>query len=246
MDRDRSLEPGPQNDLEEPLSNVPSAPFEHYKGLTGVKLPKFHGKYTEDVNAWLAVIEDQFYLNRTAEAVKVPAVSPLLQSDALTWYLWLRKEYHRTPTWMEFKKELRVKFANSTVRTSALRDKLQFIAFEGPQYMEQYISQFRTLEVQIPSEEMAFGDRLHYFIRPLPLKCQRTIKLEHPRSMETVYDAAIDWAYVNGDGKQQKSIFDSIDRAKSLIETAQQILDNGKRIGEFSDDVTDEAQGYRI
>ena len=140
---------------------------------------------------------------------------------------------------MEFKKELRVKFANSTVRTAALRDKLQSIAFEGPQYMEQYISQFRTLEVQIPSEEMAFGDRLHYFIRPLPLKCQRTIKLEHPRSMETVYDAAIDWAYVNGDGKQQKSIFDSTDKAKSLIETAQQILDNGKRIGEFSDDELD-------
>jgi hypothetical protein len=32
------------------------------KTLGGVRLPEFYGKYTEDVNAWITIIEDQFYL----------------------------------------------------------------------------------------------------------------------------------------------------------------------------------------
>jgi hypothetical protein len=43
---------------------------------------------------------------------------------------------------------------------------------------------------------MAFGDRLQYFLGPLEMELQCTIKREHPRSMEVVYDSAIDWAYV--------------------------------------------------
>jgi len=30
----------------------------NYKGLVGVKLPKFHRKYIDDVNAWISIIED--------------------------------------------------------------------------------------------------------------------------------------------------------------------------------------------
>jgi hypothetical protein len=47
--------------------------------------------------------------------------------------------------------------------------------------MEKYVSQFRNIEVQITSKEMAFGDRLHYFIAPLEMELQRAIKREHPR-----------------------------------------------------------------
>ena len=57
MDRDRSTEP-PADDDEDTPSSIPN-----YKGISGVKLPKFHGEYTEDVNAWISIIEDQFTLN---------------------------------------------------------------------------------------------------------------------------------------------------------------------------------------
>src|ERR1700737_996554 len=116
--------------------------------------------------------EAQFYLNRTAEAAKVPAVSPLLQSDALTC------TSERLPSCAHLR-----------------------LPIHGAIYL-------RTLEVQIPSnEETTFSDRFHYFRRPLPLKCQ-SIKLEHPRSMEIVYDAAIV-------SKKPKFIFDSTDKIKT-------------------------------
>ena len=73
--------------------------------------------------------------------------------------------------------------------------------------MEDYISRFRNLESQIPVKEMAFGDRLHYFIQPFEVDLKRFIKRDHPRTMELAYDAAIDWAYTNKASEQTKSIF---------------------------------------
>src|SRR5947207_5301196 len=199
MDRDRSTEP-PADDDEDTPSSAPN-----YKGISGVKLPKFHGEYTEDVNAWISIIEDQFTLNRTPKKSKVVAVSALLKDDALTWYIWLKNQYRRPLTWAEFKRELQVKFAKSTVRTAALRDKLQSIPYDGPVTMEKYVSKFRSLESQIPVKEMAFGDRLHYFIAPLELDLRRFIKRDHPHTMELAYDAAVDWAFINKELPKVKS-----------------------------------------
>jgi hypothetical protein len=203
MDRDRSVKPenesndendgGDGDDGDDDLALSSSK----YNGLTGVKLPKFYGNYTDDVNAWISIIEDQFYLQRTPKKMKVAAVSALFKGDARTWYIWLKQQYQRPLTWKEFKKELRVKFAESTVRTAALREKLQLIPYDGPATMEKYVSKFRSLESQIPVKEMAFGDRLHYFIQPLEVDLKRFIKRDHPRNMELAYDAAIDWAYTN-------------------------------------------------
>src|ERR1700724_3876092 len=82
----------------------------------------------------------------------VPAVSPLLRGDARTCYFWLRKQYDLTPTWMEFKKELRVKFADSTIRTAPLRDKLQSIAFDGSNTSPSFVlSRFKSLKNRWPS-----------------------------------------------------------------------------------------------
>jgi hypothetical protein len=43
---------------------------------------------------------------------------------------------------------------------------------------------------------MAFQDRFSYFIDPFSVNLQRHLKREHPKSMEIVYDAAIDWATI--------------------------------------------------
>src|SRR5947207_9233595 len=191
MDRDWSTEP-PADDDEDTPSSAPN-----YKGISGVKLPKFHGEYTEDVNAWISIIEDQFTLNWTPKKSKVVAVSALLRDDALTWYIWSKNQYRRPLTWTEFTRELQVKLAESTVRTAALRDRLQSIPYDGPASMEKYVSKFRSLESQIPVKEMAFGDRLHYFIALLELDLRRFIKRDHPHTMELAYNAAVDWAFIN-------------------------------------------------
>jgi hypothetical protein len=166
----------------------------HYKGLAGVKLPVLLGNYEEDVNAWISTIEDQFFIYNTPEKYKVASISPLLEEAAKTWYIWLKGEYRRRLTWREFKMELKKKFIESATRMQALRDKLQVVPYNGLQRMDEYVIQFRILEQQISTKEMAFGDRVNYFIAPLEKELQRRIKLEKPKNMEYLYDAAQDWA----------------------------------------------------
>ena len=129
-------------------------------------IPARNNGQAEDVNSWITIIEDQFFLHSTKEKYKVANVSPLFQDDALTWYSWLKGQYRRPITWNKFKRELRMKYAESTVRTSALREKLKTVPYSGPSSVEKYVSRFRSLEQQISAKEMAFGDRLHYFISP--------------------------------------------------------------------------------
>jgi hypothetical protein len=109
-------------DLGQHLNYLPfesPAPRE-YKPMLGIKLPSFHGRYTEDVNAWLTIIEDRFYLHGTHDDKKIAEISALLEDDARSWYLNLRKLYPpgQPPSWGQFRLELRVKFADSPIRLS--------------------------------------------------------------------------------------------------------------------------------
>jgi hypothetical protein len=191
LGQDRSAEPMSFLAEEDPRSYRPSRSS---RGLTGIRLPKFHGRYTEDVDAWIAIIEDQFILSGIEGRHKVPSISALLVDDARLWYVWLRKEFGHALGWEEFTKELRIKFSESPVRISAIRNMLQSVPYSGPELMEKYISEFRSMEIQLSAKEMAFGDRLHYFIGPFETGLQRAIKQDHPRTMEVAYDSAIDWA----------------------------------------------------
>ena len=62
--------------------------------------------------------------------------------------------------------------------------------------MGQYVSNFRYIETQIGKDEIAFGDHFAYFISPFPGTLQRHLKWEHAKTMDIVYDAAIDWASI--------------------------------------------------
>jgi Ty3 transposon capsid-like protein len=200
MERDRSAVPPEITTEIDPIAPISfSSSFSNSRSLTGVKLPRFYGKYTEDINSWITIIEDQFFLHATKEKYKVANISPLLQDDALIWYTWLKAQYRRPITWNEFKQELRTKYADSTVRTSALREKLKTVPYNGPSSVEKYVSKFRSLEQQIATKEMAFGDCFHYFISPFETAFRRAIKQEKPKTMELAYDAAIDWAYIYQD-----------------------------------------------
>jgi len=69
-----------------------------YEPLTGIKLSIFHGQYTENVNAWITVIEDHFYLHETPENKKIANVAALFTDDALVWYLDLCSTYPQPPS----------------------------------------------------------------------------------------------------------------------------------------------------
>ena len=60
IDRDRSTEPVIETDDTDGDETIVSP---NYKELVGVKLPTFRGKYTDDVNAWISIIEDQLTLH---------------------------------------------------------------------------------------------------------------------------------------------------------------------------------------
>ena len=205
MQRDRSLPPRSQSP-----TCIPIQPFSRrspspnsslgngsYKPLTGVKLPIFHGRYMENVNAWITIIEDRFFLAETPDNKKIADISALFMDDALVWYLDLRTKYlHGPPSWEEFKMELHVKFADSPVRMSYLRKSLKTVPYGGPNEMEQYISAFRSIEIQITENEMRLGDRLKYFLAPFNTALKRRIMNEHPKHIEIAYDAALDYANV--------------------------------------------------
>jgi hypothetical protein len=207
MQRDRSVPP-PRT--QSPSTRIPVQPFGHgrrspsprregsSKPLVGVKLPVFRGKYTDNVHAWLTVIRDRFHLHKTPDDEKIPNISALFEDDALVWYLDLRRKYPRPPTWEEFELELEIKFAQNPVRISWLRRLLKSLKYDGPQDMEKYVSEFRSIEIQISNQDMAFGDRLNYFLETFNI-LDPTLKLQiqdlHPRQMEIAYDAALNFAW---------------------------------------------------
>ena len=184
--------PPPQEDTDD--SSVTAA--RPRPQTVNVKLPSFYGRYTENVKAWISITEDGFNAKHTAKEDKVPSISHLFKGDARTWYLTIKEEYRRIPTWEELKMELLVKFAQSSIHRDALRDRLRAVPYNGPKRMGQYVSNFRYIETQIGKDEMAFGDRFTYFISPFTGTLQRHLKREHAKTMEIVYDAAIDWANI--------------------------------------------------
>src|ERR1700731_1622504 len=62
--------------------------------------------------------------------------------------------------------------------------------------MEQYVAQFRSMEIQISDDDMKFGDKLEYFLDPFNTTLKRKILLEDPKRMEIAYDFALEYANV--------------------------------------------------
>jgi len=93
---------------------------------------------------------------------------------------------------------LDVKFVQNPVRISRLRRLLKFVQYNGPQDMERYVSEFRSIEIQISDHDMAFGDRLNYFLESFNT-VHLTLKLQiqdlYPWQMEIAYDAALNFAW---------------------------------------------------
>jgi len=114
----------------------------------------------------------------------------------LVWYLDLRRKFLRAPTWEEFKTELRIKFAQSPIRMSHLRKSLKSILYHESHDMERYISQFRSIEIQIDDDEMKFNDKLNAFVESFDIELERRIRNDRSRQMKVTYDTALNYANV--------------------------------------------------
>ena len=121
--------------------------FSSYKSLIDIKLSNFHDQYIENINVWIIIIKNWFYLYETLKNKKISNISGLFKSDALIWYLDLRRKFLRVSTWEEFKTELQIKFAQSSIRISHLRKSLKFILYHESHDMKWYISQFWSIDI---------------------------------------------------------------------------------------------------
>lgn len=248
---DKPLQHSPRRPIRPP--QVPESEILSYRGLPGSRPPYFYGRYTENATTWLETIEDRFFLSQTPDKYKVASISSQLKGVAGQWYSDIRKEYGRRPTWEEFKDEIQKKFVDSAIRTTYLRFTLKSISYSGPQDMENYIANFRNIELQISREDMSFGDRLEYFLGPFDIRLKRRIKNEHHSKMESVYNAAQEWAmaYIDTlEGEKRKELMlskpikqtiDSESSSTSAVATAlNAIAQNIKRKQVSDSDDTDD------
>jgi len=98
------------------------------------------------------------------------------------------------PSYTEFEDAIVRKYESSDVRNEHLRARIQSI-YLGPHGLgsvQEYTTRFRSIELQI--HDMAFKDRFHFFTRPLPSDLTLYLKDQRFRDMETVYEAARQWA----------------------------------------------------
>src|SRR5271156_2248033 len=163
---------------------------------SGIKLPPFHGKDGENVIAWIHQAERFFKLKNTADDRKVDLASFSLEGDAQSFfhYCFIRNN-EIDLTWDEFKHALRQKYEVPRMRATLLRDKLESLRYRGPQHMPDYCEKFRSIESQI--YEMAFTDRLNYFLKKFPPEAAMHIQNQdslRSEDMEVVYQLARQWA----------------------------------------------------
>ncbi|KAK0440989.1 hypothetical protein EV421DRAFT_1904922 [Armillaria borealis] len=130
-----------------------------------VDLPKFHGTLKESVWAFLSIIQDHL------EASHIP------KDD------W---------AWDELVKELKAQY-DSPTHADEIRGALHKIQFCSN--VSDYILHFQNLEMQLDDKEMTFGDRRHYFSRPLPPDLGFHISNLNPHTMSDVYNISRNWAH---------------------------------------------------
>jgi len=163
---------------------------------SGIKLPVFHGEDGENVVAWLHQAERFFKLKGTPEDQKVDLISFSLEDDAQSFFHYCYISNNCVElTWPEFQHAFRQKYEAPETRPTLLRDKLKALRYNGPHDMPDYCERFRRHEAQI--YDMAFTDRLDYFLAKIPTEAAMHIRNQgslRSKDMEVVYQLARQWA----------------------------------------------------
>ena len=166
---------------------------------TSHKPQTYSGAPLENFSSWIWKMESFLHSTRTPGDEYFSTAIFYLTGDADSFaYELVRQNNGVAPSWGAFKHSMRERFERSNARSDLLRRQLMRLKYQGVSQMQDYCSEFRTLEQQIFN--MSFEDRLCYFERRLPAECQYHIRLMDlsKNNMETVYESAQRWAHVYG------------------------------------------------
>ncbi|TFY51095.1 hypothetical protein EVJ58_g10743 [Rhodofomes roseus] len=141
---------------------APPNPPQPRQGQLKVDLPHFSGKETDDVPM-------------------------LFRNDAMRWYTARKKQLGRAFSWHELRTELQAKY-DTPLRVESLCEQLRALSYKGT--LSRYVATFREIEVQIPEDDMTFGDRKSHFLSHLPVEYAKDIRRDKPKNVEELYHSA--------------------------------------------------------
>ena len=126
--------------------------------------PVFRGTAAEDVDTWLAKVEDFIYLTEANTRQQVAYMATLLQDAAGDWWTALLKERHgsRPADYTEMSALLRKRFGSST-RVDRARAALRNIKQSTNENVRAYSTRFESLLAKLPSFDVVWaqGSRAH-------------------------------------------------------------------------------------
>ncbi|EMD40322.1 hypothetical protein CERSUDRAFT_70723 [Gelatoporia subvermispora B] len=156
-------------------------------GQLKVELAPYHGKDSEDLGAWLILIEDYLTGQHIPNSDWPLQVPMLFRGEAMRWYVAKKKALGRTFTWPELRRAMEEKF-DMKLRIETLRNNLCTVPWKGN--LTRYAAAFREIESQIPEEDMTFGDRLANFLDGIPVEHAKDIRRDKPTTTEEIYHSA--------------------------------------------------------
>ena len=114
--------------------------------------PSFSGKVEEDVDSWLAKIEDFIYLTEVNKRQQVAYMATLLEDAAGDWWNALLKERHgsRPVDFAEMSALLRKRFGSST-RVDRARAALRNVRQSRNENVRAYSNRFESLLARLPT-----------------------------------------------------------------------------------------------
>jgi hypothetical protein len=130
-------------------------------------VPTFRGRQTDNFITWLFSIENFFKLGRIPERWKMVYASSGLRNAARQHYisLWYQNG-QQDLSWNAFRDAFSLRYHTSELRQMDLQDMLRAVRYKGVKYMDEYIEEFRNIEMQIMDTHYTY--RRRHFLSKLP------------------------------------------------------------------------------
>ncbi|KAG0865855.1 hypothetical protein G6F15_012815 [Rhizopus arrhizus] len=147
----------------------------------------YHGERSAlAVNTWLSTVDSYYDLASLTEDEKFKYAITLLRGDALLWWNRVKQGTFAPNTWVSFRSSFIKEFCPKNTEQTA-RDKLAVLQQHFT--VSQYISEFRTLQLQI--QDMSSGDALDRFVRGLQPGLRVSVRSRFPDSLESAESMAL-------------------------------------------------------
>ena len=146
--------------------------------------PVFRGTAQEDIDSWLAKIEDFIYLTEATARQQVAYMATLLQDAAGDWWTSLLKERHgsRPVDFAEMSALLRKRFGSST-RVDRARAALRNIKQLQNESVRAYSSKFEALLSKLPTYDVEWAKS--QYIWGLSQKVAELVVISEPADLQT-------------------------------------------------------------